>query len=112
MYSACSQKMTRAGIDAVLDPSEWKFILDVGGDETVTVTDPLLDSEALAEERALSEFLKNGYKLREVSFKTYRTDIRKNDAITVRGVVYLVKSKSTAVDAVKLVTTIKAVRYE
>jgi len=90
----------------------WKYQLDNGNTGKMVISDPLLDTEPRARERAMSEFLKNGYTLIVINFKTYRTDLLLNETINVGGVLYLVKRLSYDIDPLKLVTTVKAVRYE
>jgi len=90
----------------------WKYQLDNGNTGKMVISDPLLDTEPRARERAMSEFLKNGYALIVISFKTYRTDLVLDETINVGGVLYLIKRMSYNIDAIKIVTTIKAVRYE
>jgi len=112
MYTGTSQTITEEGKAQSVPLKQWKFTLENGQDGTMTVSDQLLDHEVVAEERAMSEFLKNGYKTREIKFSTYRTDLRKNDCIVVRGVNYLIKGKTTAISKTSIVTTVRAVRYD
>ena len=112
MYTGSSQTITEEGKASSVPLKQWKFTLSNGRDGTMTVSDQLLDNAVVAEERAMSEFLKNGYRMREIQFSTYRTDLRKNDCINVRGVNYLIKGKSTQINDVSMVTTVKAVRYD
>lgn len=91
---------------------EFKFQITNGNTGEKVISDPLIDSYAIAEERAKSEFLKSSYKMREVRFSTWRTDIIKNMIINVRGLPYLVKSLSTLTDNKSIKTTVRAVRYE
>jgi len=112
MYKGTSQTITEEGKAKSVPLKQWKFNLANGKDGTMTVSDQLLDNATAAEERAKSEFLKNGYKMQEVQFSTHRTDLRKNDSIKVRGVNYLIKGKSTQINSVSMITTIRAVRYD
>ena len=112
MYQVISQTITEDYKDSEVALEEWKFNITNGNTGEVTIIDPLLDTYALALERAKSEFLKKSYRLKEVKFNTYRTDFTKNMTINVRGLPYLVKSITTTIDKTTLKTTIKGVRYE
>ena len=112
MYTVSSQTITEDYKAEETPLSEWKFQIDNGNVGEKTISDVLLDTEALAQERAKSEFLKNSYKLNEVTFSTYRTDFAKNDTINVYGIPYLVKSITTSIDKVAIKTKIKAIRYD
>jgi len=90
----------------------WRFRLENGNTSEMSVSDPLLDTEARARERAKSEFLKNGYAKNVITFKTHRTNIKMNDAIKLGGIVYLVKGISASIDSTSIISTIKAVRYD
>ena len=90
----------------------WRFQLDNGNTGEMSVNDPLLDTEERAKERAMSEFLKNGYAQNVITFQTYRTDLKLNDTINIYGIMYLVKGKSLLINGVKIVVTIRAVRYD
>jgi len=90
----------------------YKFELTNGNIGEMNIEEELIDSEAIARERAMSEFLKNGYKKRQNSFKTYRTDIKLNSVIKIEGVGYVVKSIKYDWDAVKCIATVTGVRYE
>ncbi|MFA6691657.1 MAG: hypothetical protein WCR98_06740 [Saccharofermentanales bacterium] len=91
---------------------EWNFALSNGETAVQSITDRLINTAAAAEARAKSEFLKNGYRNKWVTFKTYRTDLSINQIINVRGLPYLVKDIQIMIDPVKIVSQIKAVRYE
>ena len=91
---------------------QWKFQIENENTGSMIVSDPLLDTLASATERANAEFLKNSYKIREVNFSTYRTDITKNMVISVRGLDYLVRSIMTSKDEVGIKTRIRGERYE
>ena len=112
MYEATSQTISEDYKAENTPSEEWKFQIDNGNTGEMTISDALLETEALAEERAKSEFLKNSYKLQEIRFGTYRTDLYKNQTINVKGLPYLVKSVSTAINKTSIKTGIRAVRYE
>jgi len=90
----------------------YRFELPTGNSGVLTVSDELLDTESRAEERALSEFLKNSYSHNNIVFHTYRTDLKLNNVINVKGLPYLVKSLTTTIGAAKLVVTVGAKRYD
>ena len=90
----------------------WKFQIDNGNIGEKNISDVLLDTEALATERAMSEFLKNSYKLNEVTFTTHLTSLVKNMVINVHGVPYIVKSLNVTITEVSIKTRVRAVRYE
>ena len=111
MYTATSETITPEE-EAKIDPIVHKFELGTGNTESLTVTEPLLDTFDRAFERAESEFVKNGYRRREISFNTYLTNLVKNQLITVYGMIFIVKSLTTKINSASIVTTVKAVRYE
>ena len=90
----------------------WSFEILNGNTGTMTITDPLLDTEQRAEQRAMSEFLKNSYANNGFTFRTYRTDIELNDTLNIAGVPYLVKSVSYAADSKKITANVKVLRYD
>jgi len=112
MYKVKSQTLTEAGKSSLVPLSRWRFNLTNGNTGSMTVSDVLLDTEEAALERAKSELLKNGHRLKELEFATYRTDFKKNDILSIRGLNYLVKSTSVTVSSVSIVTKVKVVRYE
>lgn len=89
-----------------------KFQLENGQIGAMAITDIFINSSTVAQERAKSEFLKNGYKSRWVDLRTYRTDFDLNDVIIVRGLPYLIKSISTVSTSVSTMSNIRGVRYE
>ena len=89
----------------------WRFKLQGENTGEATISDPLLDTIDKARERAESEFLKRGYAQISTSFKTYRSDLRINDAIKINGVQWLVKSISSSVDTATTVFTAGVKRY-
>lgn len=119
MYEVTSQTIRQEDIEKLDNISveenplkEWKFKIGNGNTGSITIADPLLDTYASAEERAMSEFLRNSYSRTDVEFTTYRTDFYKNMVINVKGLPYLVKSIQTSIDAATIKTKIRAVRYE
>jgi hypothetical protein len=112
MYQVSSETIDEQTKSTQVPFQEWRFQITNGNEGEMTVSDPLLDNITAATERANSEFLRNSYKLREIRFTTYRTDFTKNMVINVRGLPYLVKGISTAIDGTSIKTTIRAVRYE
>jgi hypothetical protein len=112
MFTADSQTVSETYKSGNVPPFERRYRLANGNEGESVISDPLLDTDAAAEERARSEFLRNGHRLREASFSTYRTDLALNGIIRVRGLPYIVKSIAASGDKVKVVSTVKAVRYE
>ena len=112
MYSAGSQTITEDGKAVKVPLLQWSFTIANGNKGNMNVSNTLIDTEAIAKERAMSEFLKHSYKLREINLNTYRTDFKKNDVVKVRGLNYLVKGITTTVTSVAMVTTLRMVRYE
>lgn len=111
MFSAFSQTVNENYKAENTIPYEKRFQIANGNTEELTISDPLLDYDEAAEERAKSEFLKNSYELREVRFKTYRTDFFINQTIRVGGLPYLVKGIAIGIDSKKITSSIRAVRY-
>lgn len=112
MLKATSQTIDAAYRAKSSAAKSWRFKLIGGNTGEDTIQDPLLETQEAALERAKSEFIKNGHRQREVSFRTFRTDMAQNSVISVRGLPYIVKTQSIAGDKVKVVSTITAVRYE
>ena len=112
MYEVISQTISEDFKAENTPLSEWKFQIDNGNIGEMMISDPLIDSEAIAAERAKSEFLQNSYKLNEVTFETHLTDFAKNDTINIYGIPYLVKAITTTVDKTMIKTKVKAVRYD
>lgn len=112
MFTVFSQAMTEDYKADAVPLSEWKFQINNGNTGEVIISDPLLDTFGAATERATSEFLKSSYRLREVKFSTYRTDLSLNDTINIVGLPYLVKSISTIINSKEIKTTVRCLRYE
>ena len=112
MFKVSSQTMTEDYKAESVPQIEFKFQITNGNIGEKVISDPLLDSYARAEERAMSEFLKTSYKTREVRFTTWRTDLTKNMIINIKGLPYIVKSLSTIITGTSIKTTVRAVRYE
>lgn len=91
---------------------EWKFDITNGNTGEMTVSDPLLKDQTVALERAKSEFLKNSYRLKEVVIQTWRTDLTKNQVISIYGVPYLIKEITTVITDKSMKSIIRGVRYE
>ncbi len=112
MLSATSYTISEIQKSTEVPLLEWKFQIENGNTGEITISDPLLETEALAQERAISEFLDKSYKIKQVSFTTYRTDLHIGDIINVRGLPYRIKSVTTSINKVTMKATIKAIRYE
>lgn len=112
MYEASSFTITETQKSVEVPLEEFSFQIENGNTGSMVISDPLLETLPLAQERALSEFLKNSYEIREVNFKTYRTDIKIGDIINVKGLPYKVKGIYSSINRTSIVNTIKAVRYE
>ena len=112
MYKVNSQTITEDYKASSSPLKEWKFQIENGNTGEVIISDALLDTEALATERVKSEFLKMSYKLNEVRFSTFLTNIVKNMVINIYGIPYIVKSVGTTIDSVSIKTNIRAIRYE
>ena len=112
MYTVNSGTVSETDKSKSVPMKEWQFQITNGNTKEVVINDPLLDYEAIAEERAMSEFLKGSYRLKQVSFSTHVNGLVLNDVINVRGLPYLVKSIRTSIDKVHVINTIRAARYE
>ena len=111
-YKIESETITEETKATSVPLNEWKFQITNGNTGELVVSDPLLDTEVIATERAKSEFLKNSYAIRKIQFRTHRTDFVKNQTINVRGLPYLVKDIKTDITSTSIKTTIGAVRYD
>lgn len=112
MYTSNSFTITEDYKAEEVAPLEWLFQIENGNTGEMVVSEALLDSEAIASERAESEFLKNSYKLNEVRFTTHRTDLIKNMTINLYGIPYLIKSINTTINEASIKSNIRAVRYD
>ena len=90
----------------------WRFEIDRPNTGEMTITDPLLDSEARARQRAESEFLENAYIPKQFSFRTYRTDLNLRDEIMIAGISYKIMNMTFTEDENKIVTTVSVKRYD
>ena len=90
----------------------WGFEILNGNVSQMSIEDPLLDTQPRAQERAMSEFLKNAYAQILVTVTTHITTINLNDIVNVAGVPYLVKTISTTSDSVKTKVVLGFKRYE
>ncbi|WP_297525114.1 hypothetical protein [Sulfurovum sp.] len=90
----------------------WEFNILNGNTGIMQITDPLLDTEARAEQRAMSEFLKNSYANNAFRFNTSRTALALNQIINIDGVPYLVKSLSYGIDEKKISVNVGVLRYD
>lgn len=112
MYTITSSTMTGDYKQEEVPALEWKFNITNGNEGELTISDVLLDTEALATERALSEFLKNSYKTNEIRFTTHLTTFTLNMLINVYGILYIVKSIGTVINELSIKTQVRAIRYE
>ena len=112
MYEVTSQTITDEYKAEEVPALEWKFHIDNGNVGELTISDVLLDTEALATERAKSEFLKNSHELNEVRFSTHKTNFVLNMTINVYGIMYLIKSLRTVINDVSIKTQVRAIRYD
>lgn len=88
------------------------FILENGNNGEKTITSPFLDNDAIAGQKAKSEFLQYGYKKRKILFSTYITNFSLNIDIKILGVNILLKSINIKGDAISIESSIGGVRYE
>jgi len=86
----------------------WKFVYIDGADEKIVI-DPLLVTRELAQQRAVSELIRNGYR-RVYRFVTSRTDLDIRQTIRVGGVTMLITSLDFSIgDGTRV--TVTGVRY-
>lgn len=90
----------------------FNFQLENGESGELVITDIFLDNYDIAEQRALSEFLKKGYNERTCSFKTHLTNLYLNETINLDGVKFLIKGIHIKIDAVKMILSVRGIRYE
>ena len=90
----------------------WQFKLNNGNVEEMVIIDPLLDTEARAEERAMSEFLRNGYGSNSPTFNTFITDLTINDCISFNGSHFLIKGISIKATSSSIIASIEVTRYD
>jgi hypothetical protein len=111
MYEIESQTITEGYKQSNVPVRRWNFQINNGNTGETNISDPLLDTEERAEERAKSEFLKNSYSLHEIRFKTYITNLKLNQIVRIKGVPYIIKNIDITVDN-QHKADIRAVRYE
>jgi hypothetical protein len=111
MYEIESQTVTEGYKQSNVPVRRWTFQINNGNTGETNISDPLLDTEERAAERAKSEFLKNSYSLHEVRFKTYITNLKLNQIVRIKGVPYIVKNIDITVDN-QHKADVRAVRYE
>ena len=92
--------------------SQWIFTLEGGGPGELVITDELFLNEEIAEQRAKAEFLEKGHKKINVSFATWRTDIKVGDIVRIEGLPYLVLRTHVFWRKGEIGSSIEAVRYE
>ena len=90
----------------------WEFRLNNGQNGVKEITDPLIDTEEIAHQRANAEFLAGGYLKRKLSLKTHRTDLKIGDIIIVNGLAYRILSVAVRYNGISLVSEINGVRYD
>ncbi len=96
----------------LIEAQTWTYEIEKDNSGIVNINDPLLNTDASTKERAMSEFLKNAYVPKVITFGTYLIDLKINDVINVRGLPYLVKSLVTSLIGNVVTTTVRAQRYE
>lgn len=85
---------------------------DNGKTGEITISDPLLDNDAVALQRAKSEFLKHGYRQKVIEYTTHDLEYWVNMLINVDGKWYIVKNLTFTVQDGLSKTRVKAIRYE
>ena len=90
----------------------WQYFLNNNQTGKKEISDPLIDSEEIASQRANAEFLDGGYLKRYLKLVTHRTDVVVGDVVRVEGFCYLVTSASVRYTAGAVVCDIEGVRYE
>ncbi len=83
------------------------------GTETININDKLLTNYEIAQARAKSEFLDNGYISKRVTISTYYLDdVYINDTIQVNAVFYKIIRLQVKVNGAKVNLEITAERWE
>lgn len=90
----------------------WIFKLDDGGPKKITIVNALFENEAQAEQRAKSEFLEKGHKIKRVSFRTWRTDLRVGDIVNAGGLNYRIERVESFWSDGEIGSEIEGKRYE
>ena len=104
---------TNVGDPVITIPANiFRYELATGNTGEKKVVEPLLNTEAKGKERARREFLDNGYRKRNVTLNTHRSDLKLNDIIVVKGLKYKIISIDISSDVAKVVFSIKGLRYE
>jgi len=114
MITATSQTISQAQV-AERIPNTFKsfsFTIPSDTDGHIKISDELLDTHSAAQERAVSEFLDNAYRLKVVRFTTYLTDLYLNQEINIQGLWYKIKSISPEFNAIYGQVVVEAHRYE
>lgn len=94
------------------DGLQWQFEIDNGNTGVKIITDPLLDTEERAEERAMAELLRNSFATNSLNYSTHITKHILNKVIRVGGLNYIIRNITTTVESVKIVVKIGGVRYD
>jgi len=83
------------------------------GSKRISVSDNLITTQEVAQERARVELLKSGYEKKVITIKSiYIKGLKLNDIISFRGQNYIVKEILLDYNPPILLQTIKGVRYE
>jgi hypothetical protein len=83
------------------------------GTETLIIKDEFINDATIAQERATSELIKNGFKTRVVNITSVHiNNLKQNDIITFQGLNWIVKEIGLTFTPPKLIQKIKGVRYE
>jgi len=83
------------------------------GSKRISISDNLITTQEVAQERARAELLKHGYEEKNITIKSiYIKGLKLNDIISFRGKNYIVKEILLDYNPPILLQTIKGVRYE
>ena len=90
----------------------FEFIVQNGKSGEMLITGDFFGDEATAKERAVSEFVDNAFAYEYITFSTYLTNITVGKIIKVNGRSWKVIDVNISADPVKIMSSIKAERYE
>ncbi len=100
-----------AASESEIEPIIYHFELGNGNEGKKTVIEPMLRERDAAQQRAIQEFLDNGFPKKYVDADTWRTDLLLNEILVIKGIKYKVISIDINSDKVSCKVSIRGVHY-